>query len=521
MTIIDGSAFQDCSGFTGSLTIGNSVTIIGNGSFQNCSGFTGSLTIPSSVTTIGQGAFEYCSGFAGSLTIGNSVTEIGDYAFYECSGFTEMTVLAETPPALGTYVFEEVPTTIPVYVPCESGADYQSASGWSAFSNIIDPCSGTVTQTVTLSAGWNNISVYLEIGDEDEAVAMLEQLEEALGENALIIEGAQGYTTYEDEEWYGSLDNVGVTNEQSYVILVSTACTIELQGSMYADPADHTITINPGWNYIGFPYSEEVDIEDALSEFEAEENDMIEGPGGYTTYEDEEWYGSLSTFVPGQGYKYFSNSSETKTLVFLTEASTDTHDYVDLGLPSGLLWATCNVGAENPEDYGDYFAWGETQPKDTYNWSTYQYCNGSSITMTKYCNNSNYGYNGFTDNLTTLLPEDDAATANWGSDWRMPTKEEWQELYQNTTHTWTTQNGVEGRLFTASNGNSLFLPAAGYRNDSSLEGAGSYGYYWSSSLYTSRPYYAWCFYFSSDSYSVSRNNRRSGQSIRAVCSGNK
>ena len=181
-------------------------------------------------------------------------------------------------------------------------------------------CGSTETQTIALSSGWNNISIYLEISDDDEAVAMLEQLEEALGDNALTIEGTGGVTQYEDEEWFGSLDNVGVTNEQSYVILVSTACTIELQG-IPANPADHTITINPGWNYIGFPYSEEVDIEDALSEFEAEENDMIEGPGGYTTYEDEEWYGSLSTFVPGQGYKYLSNSDETKTLVIQTGGS--------------------------------------------------------------------------------------------------------------------------------------------------------------------------------------------------------
>ena len=115
--------------------------------------------------------------------------------------------------------------------------------------------------------------------------------------------------------------------------------------------------------------------------------------------------------------------------------TTVAHEYVDLGLPSGLLWATCNVGATSPEDYGDYFAWGETQPKDTYEWSTYQYCNGSYNTLTKYCSNSSYGYNGFTDNLTTLLPEDDAATANWGGNWRMPTKEEFQELYNNTTVT--------------------------------------------------------------------------------------
>ena len=116
-----------------------------------------------------------------------------------------------------------------------------------------------------------------------------------------------------------------------------------------------------------------------------------------------------------------------------TVSGSGDHDYVDLGLPSGTLWATCNVGADSPEDYGDYFAWGETQPKDTYDWSTYQYCNGSYNTLTKYSveffdswyeQYTNYGYNGFIDNLTTLLPEDDAATANWGADWRMPTKKD-------------------------------------------------------------------------------------------------
>ena len=204
---------------------------------------------------------------------------------------------------------------------------------------------------------------------------------------------------------------------------------------------------------------------------------------------------------------------------FTTEAgggSGGDHAYVDLGLPSGLLWATCNVGADNPEDYGDYFAWGETQPKDTYNWSTYQYCNGSYNTLTKYCNNSSYGYNGFTDDLTTLLPEDDAATANWGSDWRMPTEEEWQELYNNTTCTWTTQNGVNGRLFTAVNGNSLFLPAAGYRYGSNLYTAGSWGYYWSSSLSTGGPYYAWYFNFNSGSYGMDLDDRNYGRSVRGV-----
>ena len=209
---------------------------------------------------------------------------------------------------------------------------------------------------------------------------------------------------------------------------------------------------------------------------------------------------------------YYGEDVSFNTLV----GGNDGHAYVDLGLPSGLLWATCNVGAEAPEDYGDYFAWGETTPKDYYDWSTYQYCNGSYNTLTKYCNQSNYGYNGFTDNLTTLEPTDDAATANWGNGWRMPTMEEFEELYNNTTVTWTQQNGVNGRLFTAANGNSLFMPAAGCRYVSSLYGTGDGGRYWSSSRYMDTPDDAWLLHFYSNLYGMSYYNRYGGHSVRAV-----
>ena len=235
--------------------------------------------------------------------------------------------------------------------------------------------------------------------------------------------------------------------------------------------------------------------------------------------------GSFSSYMTGltMGTTYYVRAYATNSFVTVygnqvSFTTADDYVYVDLGLPSGLLWATCNVGAEAPEDYGDYFAWSETQPKDTYNWSTYQYCNGSQNTLTKYCNNSSYGYNGFTDDLTTLLPEDDAATANWGSEWRMPTMEEWQELYNNTTVTWTQQNGVNGRLFTASNGNSLFLPAAGCRDGSGFISAGGSGYYWSSSLDTGYPVRACYFGFHSGGYGMGRSSRHFGYTVRPVCS---
>lgn len=196
--------------------------------------------------------------------------------------------------------------------------------------------------------------------------------------------------------------------------------------------------------------------------------------------------------------------------------NTGNHEYVDLGL--SVKWATCNVGATKPEEYGDYFAWGETQPKSTYDWSTYKWCNGSYDTQTKYNTNSSYGT---VDNKTTLDLSDDAARANWGGSWRMPTDAELTELREQCTWTWTTQNGVYGYKVTSKKSGymnkSIFLPAAGYRLDSSLLGAGSYGDYWSSSLSTDYPYYAWDVSFSS--YSVGRDHysRYYGFSVRPVC----
>ncbi len=192
---------------------------------------------------------------------------------------------------------------------------------------------------------------------------------------------------------------------------------------------------------------------------------------------------------------------------------------VDLGLPSGTLWANMNVGASTPEDYGDYFAWGETTPKSVYNDASYKWCNGNIYKLTKYCNNSKYGYNGFTDTKIVLDMEDDAARANWGGDWRMPTKAEFEELINNTTSEWTIRLGVFGYKFTSKqtgNSNSIFLPYVGYGWSGELYDAGSYGLYWSSSLYESSPYYAWYFGFRSGYVYTYYDNRYDGHSVRPV-----
>ena len=197
------------------------------------------------------------------------------------------------------------------------------------------------------------------------------------------------------------------------------------------------------------------------------------------------------------------------------------HEYVDLGLPSGTLWATTNVGADSPEDYGDHFAWGETEPKsNSYSWSTYKWCNGSEYELTKYCQRSDLGYNGFTDNKLELLPEDDAATVNWGSEWQMPSKEQCEELFNSdyTTTTWTTRNGVYGRKITSkSNGNTIFLPAAGWHIDTSLINVGSLGSYWSRSLSSSYSSYASGLCYDSDNPIGTYDcDRYYGQSVRPV-----
>ena len=194
------------------------------------------------------------------------------------------------------------------------------------------------------------------------------------------------------------------------------------------------------------------------------------------------------------------------------------HDYIDLGLRSGTLWATCNVGAENPEDYGDYFAWAETQSKTNYNWSTYAYSNGDYNQLTKYCSQSDFGFDGFTDKLTILESGDDAATANWGEGWRTPTYNEWVELLSKCTLTKTTRNGVNGCLFTARNGNSIFLPAAGSYGDEEPDHVGDNGSYWSSSINKAYPdgVKGFKFTLSWNDYDIYDLSREFGLSVRPV-----
>ena len=163
--------------------------------------------------------------------------------------------------------------------------------------------------------------------------------------------------------------------------------------------------------------------------------------------------------------------------------------YVDLGL--SVKWATCNVGADKPEEYGDYYAWGETEPKDLYLWDTYKYCDGTYNSLTKYTDSA-YGKDGFSDNKSVLDPEDDVAHVKWGGNWRIPTKEELEELRTKCTWTSTTLNGVKGYSVTSNvdgyTDRSIFMPATGMRIRQWTENTDTIGRFWGNSIVTGDDY---------------------------------
>lgn len=193
----------------------------------------------------------------------------------------------------------------------------------------------------------------------------------------------------------------------------------------------------------------------------------------------------------------------------------DGHEYVDLGL--SVKWATCNVGASKPEDYGDYYAWGETKEKSIFSREYYKY----SIDRKYWIDRNGDGhpddnvYQNIGSNISGT--QYDVAHVKWGSNWRMPTKEEIRELVNKCSWKWTSFNGVNGELVTGPNGNSIFLPAAGSRDGRELYGRGSCGCYWSAALYEKHSFSA--YYFSFDDGDGGRyydRDRTDGLTVRPI-----
>jgi uncharacterized protein (TIGR02145 family) len=408
-------------------------------------------------------------------------------------------------PATGTVDFE---TGDKIYV--GSGGKYVgflTHNGTNFSGNITNPTEnlplqfyfvGNVTPTETLTAGTTEECSVI-ISDQTEHLPVISCA--ASYEN--YVSGVTAYSAHLLNKC--ALVKFSVTTPSN-----SPICITGMNNKVTVDFSENTMTPSmDGEGVIMLPAGSGENVEKWA--ILLPQQALEEGEEGSVYSEDEDYIGIRPIIPDIIENGYLAEGVNISVLIQL---------YVDLGLPSGLLWATCNVGASSPEDYGNYFAWGEILEKDVYNWSTYLYCNGGYNQLTKYCNMASYGYNGFTDNLTTLLSDDDAAKVNLGIKWRMPTKEEWDELLNNTTSIWITQNGIDGRLFVAANGNQLFLPAAGCRMFETIEYTGYLGDYWSSSLSTSGPSAAWNFRFFSDDYdmgSIARNSGRSVRAVRSVC----
>ena len=274
-----------------------------------------------------------------------------------------------------------------------------------------------------------------------------------------------------------------------------------------------------------------------------------------TTSESDTYTAELTGkyYLTGKAYQLKGNLTKSGTggtgedIGWGDELVLNGHEYVDLGLPSGTLWATMNVGATTPEDYGNYYAWGETKTKteqgkaDDYSMATYKWLSIGTILddegiettsgiYNKYWTNTDadLGYiTGIVDNKTILDLEDDAAAMNWGGSWHMPTHADWNELIntENCTWSWITNNGVNGYKVTSIfNSKSIFLPAAGYRTETYLSFGGRRGCYQSSSLYESFPDDVWHLEFNSDSnggyctyYDYYNFGRVGGLTVRPIC----
>ena len=511
------------------------------------------------LTRIEAGAFAGCTELP-SITIPENIESIGDNAFNGCTGLKSITINAVTPPIIGADVFANT-GDCPIFVPEDAVEQYITA--WGEYEPRIQTMHYPEPEAVDLglSVKWASFNLgatspedygdYYAWGETATKDRYdWETYTWCMGTNQTLTKycdnASYGYNGFTD----GKAD-LDPEDDAACVILgdkwrmPTKAEQDELRKCTWIWTSVNGVSgyevIGPSRNSIFLPAA---GLRDGTELVRV-------GIGGH--------YWSSSLFFPGypeEGYQDYPDDASLLNLDSMTkywfrddrcygftvrpvygdpkpdtpDPETPAPDAVDLGLPSGLKWASFNLGASKPEGYGDYYAWGETEPyyssldpltwndgkEAGYLWESYIWCMGTSDTMTKYCSDSEYGYNGLTDTKTILDPEDDAAERALRGNWHMPTDDEFAELLKNCTWEWTTTNGVDGQKVTGPNGNSIFLPAAGYLRDTSFKYADIHGYYWSSSLCTNRSNRAWSVGFSSSGVSRSRNDRCDGMLIRPV-----
>ena len=489
VTSIGNFAFLICTSLT-NIIIPDSVTSIGDFAFQGCTGLT-NITIPGRVTSIGRNAFENCTSLT-NIIIPGSVTSIGDSVFTSCTSLTNI-IIPDSVTSIGGYAFDRCSSLISITIP-----DSVTSFGIGVFRDCL-------SLKAFFGRSANPDGLFLI--DSGRIIAF------ALGSFGGDVTIPAGVTSIGDFAFSGCTSLTSITIPDSVKIISQSAfssCT-----SLTSITIPESVTSIEYHAFQGCTGLTSIMVLRDTPPF-----------GDDKMFEDTN---NCPILVPAErvdAYKtalYWSDYADRILAIGTPQA-------IDLGLPSGLKWASFNLGATKPEEYGDYYAWGETEPyysnldpltwKDGkskgYGWSSYKWCNVSDVvTLTKYCYMN--GYNDYTDTKTVLDLDDDAACLNLGSNWRMPTEAEWTELMENCNWTWTTQNQVNGIVLTGPNGNEIFLPTSGGRwRDSLLDDVGSKSVYWSSSLSPSTPYFARCMHLDSSDFYWTNDNRCRGLSVRPV-----
>ena len=467
-----------------SITIPEFITTLG--SFRNCTSLE-SVVLPSGLTSLPSTCFDGCK-MLSAVTLPEGITAIPNFCFRECDSLNTL-ALPSGVTSIGNKAFDG----------CDALVGVEMPSGLRSIGNAAFQNCGALS-SVTLSSGLVSIGSYAF--SNCTALGSI-AIPSGVNLGAYAFNGCSSLMTVSLPSYLPSLPNYCF---QNCTALASIALPDNLQSiGQYAFS---------GCSFAGNNYS-------------------LELPSTVTTIGDHAFGNLRHLIIPSNTPVTIAANSFVKDYTYLYvpadmvemyKSQTNWSEYADRIRPIGdypvsvieavdlglsVKWASCNVGALDSSEYGDYFAWGETATKTDYSWSTYlDSPNRDGKSFTKYFT----GEGG----KATLDLEDDAAHVNWGGTWRMPTDAEWTELRTGCTWTWTTRNGVSGSLVTAPNGNSIFLPAAGLWYVSMLYNADSFGNYWSSSLYTSSPENTWTVKIGSGEFSRSLIHRYYGLSVRPV-----
>lgn len=558
LVTIKNNAFYGCSSLT-EISIPESVTTIGTYAFYDCEKLASPIILPQGLKEFGSYVFYNCKSIPHVTFLGNNLTSIGSKSFQNCSSIDSI-VIPEGITDINYDLFHGCTSLSSVVLPSSLKQIWGGAfCGCVALTSIVIP--EEVTYLGVDSRGgsgdlfdksWDERGVFENCTSLKDVTlgTKLKYLGTRVFYNCIALESITlkywiidlGAMTF-----YGCI-NLRSVNIPDSVPYIGAYCFAECSSLSEILLPDSISIINRG-AFQNCTSLKEIIIPDSVTEIRSTKYyqgafsgcsslTYVElgigvssiGMYSFSDCENLTMIVSKPTSPPGGGDNMFRNTNncpiyvpaESVTSYQSTQywsnyadriqsmPSIPVPEAVDLGL--SVKWASFNLGASSPEEYGDYYAWGENEIKTDYSWSSYKWCNGSYLNLTKYNTSST---NGTVDNKTILEAADDVACVKLGGGWRMPTDAEWSELKKNCSWIWTTQNGVNGYSVT-NNGSSIFLPAAGYKDGTSLNEIGSCGRYWSSSLTTYTPGGAWFMTFISDDIYLHHLSRYLGHTIRPV-----